>query len=234
MRDITGKQITLRTATAEGFVLCAPETERIIKEGKLPKGDPFGVAKAAGLLGAKQTENLIPHCHPVSIDGMDLDFELLGGADGKYGVTITCSARSIGRTGIEMEALTAVSVAGLTIYDLLKPVDKDISITGIRLLDKTGGKSDRVRFTQKVHRCAVLVCSDSTAAGKREDRSGILISKMLEAVNAKVEHYVIIPDEPEQIEEHINSWVKQDVEYIFTTGVQGWGLAIGLWIPWPH
>src|SRR6201999_479527 len=125
----------------------------------------------------------------VSIDGMDITFdfldptahaELLGERAAGSGIVILAEARSIGRTGIEMEVLTGVSVAALEIYDMLKPVDKKLEIGNIRLLEKTGGKSDRERYFATPPTCAVLVCSDSTAAGKREDKSGSLIKEMLE------------------------------------------------------
>ena len=151
MRDITHKAITLRTAKAIGVLFCSAETLKLIREDRLPKGNLFDVARAAGFLGAKATPQLLPHCHPVAIDGMKMEFEfvdpslhleLLGAADaGRSGIVITGEARSIGRTGIEMEILTAVSVAALEIYDMLKPVDKQLEIGRIRLLEKKGGKS---------------------------------------------------------------------------------------------
>lgn len=234
MRDITSKQISLRTASAMGLVLCSPEITDLIKENKLPKGNLFDVAKAAALLAAKNTQHLIPHCHPVSIDGLEVSFELIDKRNpqdflpemykSSTGVIILASGKSIGRTGIEMEALTAVSVAALTIYDLLKPLgNKDIEIAGIRLLEKTGGKSDRNKFTKRKQSAAVLVCSDSTAAGKREDSSGKLICEMLQAHNTDITSYKIIPDDKEKIRQQIMEWVNQDIPFIFTTGGTGLG-----------
>lgn len=233
MRDITHKQITLRTAKAIGVIFCAPETIDLIKQESLPKGNLFDVAKAAGFIGAKLTPQLLPHCHPVQIDGMDIRFEFLNidlhatlfarPTFERTGIVITGEAKSIGRTGIEMEMLTAVSVAALEIYDMLKPVDKALEIGNIRLLDKKGGKSDRNRYFATSPICAVLVCSDSTAEGKREDKSGVLIKQMLEQVNATVKHYKILPDEKSQIQSQILEWVKEDVHFIFTTGGTGLG-----------
>lgn len=233
MRDITSKQITLRTARAAGIIFCSPASIDLINSGSLPKGNLFDVARAAGFLGAKLTPQLLPHCHPVTIDGMDFTFEFLdqnlhseifgSGIAGRSGIVITGIAKSIGRTGIEMETLTAVSVAALEIYDMLKPVDTDLEIGHIKLLEKKGGKSDRNRFTESIPTCAVLVCSDSTAQGTREDKSGKLVSAMLENVKAKVLHYKVLPDDKEAIQAQIREWVAADVQFIFTTGGTGLG-----------
>lgn len=231
MRDISHKQITQRTARAAGVVFCDAATVALIHNGQLPKGNLFDVARAAGLLGAKQTAHLLPHCHPVSIDGMEIEFEWLGstahheivGAAAGTGIVIVCEARSIGRTGIEMEALTAVSVAALEIYDMLKPVDKHLEIGHIRLLEKKGGKSDRERFVAPDSSCAILVCSDSASAGGREDKSGPLVREMLTAAGARVEHLVVVADEKTAIQERIRQWVMEDIHFIFTTGGTGLG-----------
>ena len=234
MRDITSKQITLRTAKGIGLVLCTKETFDLIKSDQLPKGNLFDVARAAGFLAAKNTQHLIPHCHPVSIDGLSISFKYLFPESAhkdvdeyyqtKYGVVIYAEGKSIGRTGIEMEVLTAVSVAALTIYDLLKPLgNKEVEIAQIKLLDKTGGKSDRSKYSKRPHSCAVLVCSDSTAAGKRQDNSGIIIQELLKANNAEVVDYKIVPDEKELIQEQIMDWVHKGISFIFTTGGTGLG-----------
>jgi cyclic pyranopterin phosphate synthase len=233
MRDITHKQITLRTAKAIGVIFCSAQTIDLIKSNELPKGNLFDVARAAAFIGAKLTPQLLPHCHPVQIDGMDMQFEFLSldkhsdlfneRVFDQYGIVITGEAKSIGRTGIEMEILTAVSVAALEIYDMLKPVDKQLEIGHIKLLQKRGGKSDRERFFAEPLSCAVLICSDSTAAGTREDKSGIIISDMLKQVNGDVKHYKILPDDKALIQEQIQTWVKQDINFIFTTGGTGFG-----------
>jgi molybdenum cofactor biosynthesis protein MoaC len=233
MRDISHKQITLRTADAMGVLFCAPATIDLIRNDRLPKGNLFDVARAAAFLGAKSTPQLLPHCHPVSIDGMDMQFEFLdsqvhgelldASVFTRTGILIRGQARSIGRTGIEMEILMGVSVAALEIYDMLKPVDKELEIGHIRLLEKKGGKSDRERYFATPPSCAVLVCSDSTAEGKREDKSGKIIQEMLGLVNAQVKYYDVVPDEKLRIQEKIQQWVAEDIQFIFTTGGTGLG-----------
>jgi molybdenum cofactor biosynthesis protein MoaC len=233
MRIITHKQITLRTARAIGIIFCSPETIKLIQDNQLPKGNLFDVARAAAFLGAKATPQLLPHCHPVTIDGMDVVFEFLQEEVHqefftpeifqRSGIVIKGEAQSIGRTGIEMEMLTGVSVAALEIYDMLKPVDTQLEIGSIKLLEKKGGKSDRKKYFATPPTCAVLVCSDSTAEGKREDTSGRLIQQMLIEVNANVVHYKVVPDDKELIQKQIQDWVAEDVHFIFTTGGTGLG-----------
>lgn len=218
MRDISSKIITLRTAHAVAQVYCQPETLARITNNDIPKGNIFEFARAAGFFAAKKTDQLLPHCHPVTIDGMEISFDLFD-----QGISISCQAKSIGRTGIEMEALTAVSVSALTIYDMLKPVDTQLSIGGIQLLEKKGGKSDRKKFFNTPPSCAVLVCSDSTFEGKREDNSGKKIIEMLHAVGVQEIEYQILPDEKLQIQNQIKEWVGKDIQFIFTTGGTGLG-----------
>lgn len=232
MRDITGKQITLRTAQAIAFVKCSDDTLDLILQDRLPKGNLLDVAKAAGFLAAKNTHNLIPHCHPVSIDGLSITYQVKKSHESSSfladeyqktaGVLVIVEGKSIGRTGIEMEALTAASVAALTIYDLLKPLgQKDIEITSVRLLEKTGGKSDKEKYLKSTKKTAILVCSDSAADGRREDKSGKLIQEMLYKNNCDVIDYQIIPDEKQLIQEKIREWVAMGISFIFTTGGTG-------------
>ncbi|WP_281276633.1 bifunctional molybdenum cofactor biosynthesis protein MoaC/MoaB [Leptospira fluminis] len=221
MNDITGKRISLRTAQAEGYVFCGPETIQRIKRNDLPKGDLFGVAKASALLASKKTSELIPHCHPVPIDSFSVDFEVL---PEKNAIRIFTSAKSIGKTGIEMEALTGVSVAALVIYDLLKPIDKNMEISSIRLLEKKGGKSDsHIAKFASGSRAAILVCSDSTFAGNREDGSGPAINELLTEQGVEVVERKIVPDEPEEIRKAISAWVGEKLDLIVTTGGTGLG-----------
>jgi len=138
MVDVTGKEPTLREAYAQGIVLMTPATAEAIEAGDMAKGDVFGVAKIAGIMAAKRTSDLIPMCHPLELTGIDIDFSI----DSTRGeITIQARVRTFGRTGVEMEALTAVSAAALTVYDMCKSADKAMVLSDIKLLEKRGGKS---------------------------------------------------------------------------------------------
>ena len=138
MVDVSGKAVTPRTAKAEGAVVMAPETLDLIRRGDAKKGDVLGTARVAGIMAAKRTHELIPLCHPLLLTKVAVDCAL---DDALPGVRVTAEARVSGQTGVEMEALTAVSVALLTIYDMAKALDKGMVIEDVRLLEKTGGKS---------------------------------------------------------------------------------------------
>lgn len=138
MVDVTDKDATVRTATARGSVLMAPETMALITAGGVKKGDPLSVARLAGIMGAKKTPDLIPLCHPLALTSIDVD---LACDPGRNAVDITATCRLSGKTGVEMEALCAVAVAALTLYDMLKAADRSMRITDIRLVHKAGGKS---------------------------------------------------------------------------------------------
>ena len=140
MVDVSDKPSTARVATAEGWVKMARETFEIISEGRAKKGDVLGVARLAGIMGAKKTPELIPLCHPLPITKVSIDLEL---DTDLPGVRITATVKTTGQTGVEMEALTAVSTAALTVYDMAKAVDKAMEIGGIRVMLKDGGKSGR-------------------------------------------------------------------------------------------
>ena len=138
MVDVSEKQITRREAVARGSVYMKSGTIKLIKDRKIPKGDVFSVAKIAGIVAAKKTSELIPLCHPLSIASVDIDFDLNGK---RNKVEIEARVKVVGQTGVEMEALTAVSVAALTIYDMCKAVDKEMVISDIMLMEKKGGRS---------------------------------------------------------------------------------------------
>lgn len=140
MVDVSDKPVTARVAVAEGFVRMTPETLAAITGGEAKKGDVLGVARLAGIMGAKKTSDLIPLCHPLPITKVALELEPMADLPG---IRIVATVNTGGQTGVEMEALTAVSTAALTVYDMVKAIDKSMEITGIRLLLKEGGKSGR-------------------------------------------------------------------------------------------
>jgi cyclic pyranopterin phosphate synthase len=136
MVDVSEKTLTSREAVARGLVVMKPATLSLLKEGKLPKGETLAVAQVAGIMAAKQTSNLIPMCHMLVLDEIKVEFAFVA-----EGVEITARIRCTGKTGVEMEALTAVSMTALTIYDMCKAVERGIRIEGVRLIRKSGGKS---------------------------------------------------------------------------------------------
>ena len=138
MVDVSDKAITQRTATAEGFVSMSAATLALVRAGSAKKGDVLATARIAGIMAAKKTSELIPLCHPLAITKATVDFEL---TDHPPGILVRAEVKVGGQTGVEMEALTAVSVACLTIYDMLKAAEKSMTIGPLRLLEKTGGKS---------------------------------------------------------------------------------------------
>ncbi len=140
MVDVSGKETTARRAVASAKVLLNKETIRILREGENPKGNPLEIARIAGIMAAKKTAELIPLCHQINLSKADVKIEIT-----ESGVFLEAEAKTSSQTGVEMEALTAVSVAALTIYDMCKAVQKDIQITEIQLESKTGGKSDFVK-----------------------------------------------------------------------------------------
>ncbi len=138
MVDVTAKEPTLREAVARGKVLMNPNTIMIIDQGKMSKGDVFGVARIAGIMAAKKTSDIIPMCHPLELTGIGIDFS----SNAERGeITIEARVKTVGRTGVEMEAMTAVSATALTIYDMCKSADREIILSDIKLITKRGGKS---------------------------------------------------------------------------------------------
>ncbi|MDI5965880.1 cyclic pyranopterin monophosphate synthase MoaC [Streptantibioticus silvisoli] len=136
MVDVSGKDVTARTATATGRVLVSPEVVALLRGGGVPKGDALATARIAGIMAAKRTPDLVPLCHPLAISGVTVDLAVTDAA-----VAITATVRTTDRTGVEMEALTAVSVAALTVIDMVKAVDKAATITDVRVETKSGGRS---------------------------------------------------------------------------------------------
>ena len=180
MVDVSGKPGTQRIAEASGEIRLQPETIRLLRQEGLPKGNVLTTAKIAGIQAAKQTAGLIPLCHQLNLSWVDIVFDI-----GDDNIGIRATVRTKESTGVEMEALTAVSVAALTIYDMCKAVDGTMEITGIKLDRKEGGKHHV--STDYRPRTTVLIMSDSIASGKATDRSGAILRNGLEAAGCPVE-----------------------------------------------
>jgi cyclic pyranopterin monophosphate synthase len=217
MLDISRKAKTLRTAVARAEVGLKRETIELVREGRSPKGDPLPVAKVAAIQAAKNTSQILPFCHPLPLDFVDCTFEF-----GDNVIAVETTVIAISKTGVEMEALTAASVAALTVYDMLKVVDETMEIRELKLMSKKGGKSD-FRDTYDVPlRAAVLVMSDSVAAGTKKDTSGRTIVDRLEKEGFTVVKYTIVPDEPEAIQRELKRYADDlNADLILTTGGTG-------------
>jgi cyclic pyranopterin monophosphate synthase len=217
MVDITRKSFSLRSAVAKATVLVSKsETIDAIRNKTVPKGNVFETARTAGLFAVKRTSDMIPDCHPIPVEFTKIDFEIDG-----LQIIIRIEARAIYRTGVEVEAMHGASVVALTIYDMLKPIDKGIEIQNIKLLRKRGGKSNMIDRYRKDLNASVIVCSDSISAGKKEDKAGKAISEILQSYQIHVKDYLIIPDEPKEIENILNQHVKQGVNLLIFTGGTG-------------
>lgn len=216
MVDITHKTNTLRIATAQAIVqVSKAETILAIQNKAVPKGDVFEMAKAAGFLAVKKTPDLLPDCHPIPIEYTAVNYRIED-----LSIIIELTVKTIYKTGVEVEAMHGASVVALTMYDMLKPIDKGVEIKNIRLLEKKGGKSDRKAVPENL-KTAVIVCSDSIANGAGEDKSGRKVIEKLKALNITVNDYSIIPDDKEVIQEKIGSLVALNYQMILITGGTG-------------
>lgn len=183
MVDVGNKAVTARTATATGRLQTRPDVIALVRADNLPKADVLATARIAGIMGAKKTSELIPLCHPIPLSSVKVDFGFTDDA-----ITITATAKTTGQTGVEMEALTAVAIAGLTLHDMIKAVDAAATLTAVRLDDKTGGKhghwtrstvpsvAEPVEAPILPNTAAVIVASTAGAAGTREDTTGPVIA----------------------------------------------------------
>ena len=216
MRNIAHKVDTLREATAESAIKMQPETMQLLREGRAPKGDPLPHARVAAIMGAKRTSDLIPYCHPLLIDCVTVDYEF--DADT---LRILVTVTAVAKTGVEMEAMTGASLAALTIYDMMKPVDKTMEILTCRLNSKKGGKSSYPAGAPEGLRAAVLVISDSTASGLRDDTSGKLICDRLKDWGMQECRLDIVPDDAEAIVQRLIGYANDNFQLVLTTGGTG-------------
>ena len=216
MVDVSGKPGTLRTARASGYIVMQQETLALLSRDALPKGNVLTTAKIAGIMAAKNTAHLVPLCHQLNLSWADIVFEVE-----QDRVTIVATVKTKEATGVEMEALTAVSVAALTIYDMCKAVDKSMEIGGIRLEEKTGGKHSVTAGYRP--RTSILVLSDSISSGSAVDRSGKVLREGFEAAGCPVGEVRVLADNRDEIAAVVDEWVSEGVELIVTSGGTGLG-----------
>ena len=207
MADVGPKAETARRAAAVGSLSMGRRAFALLRAGKLPKGDALAAAELAGILAAKRTPELLPLCHPLPLDSVAVDFTLDASLPG---VRVRCEAATTAKTGVEMEALTGAAVALLCVYDLVKPVDPVLEMSGVRLEFKSGGKKGywthpkaahetRAAKTPRLGKAVVITVSDRVSAGKALDRSGPLLAEGLRDMGFTVARPRVVPDERERI-----------------------------------
>ncbi len=217
MVDITNKVVTHRSAIAEAIVAVSKqETIDAILNKTVPKGDVFEASRVAGLFGIKRTSDMIPDCHPLPVEYAAVRHRIEG-----LQIIIETEVHTLYKTGVEVEAMHGASVTALTIYDMLKPIDKGIEIKNIRLVSKKGGKSQYADILKRKLKTAVVVCSDSISAGKKQDFAGKAIIAKLKKVDVDTEDYTIIPDEIPAIQTKVQSLCDDKYDLIIITGGTG-------------
>lgn len=217
MIDVTHKFTTLRQAIATAIVKVSRKgTIESVKNNTVPKGNVLEAARTAGLFAVKKTSDMIPDCHPMPVEFTKIRYEIRD-----MEIQIETEVHTVYKTGVEVEAMHGASVVALTIYDMLKPIDKGIEISSIKLKEKKGGKSDFIDKFRKDLKAAVVVCSDSISAGKKEDKAGKAIIKKLESCSVSVSEYSIIPDEATEIQKKIKTLCELKNDLIIFTGGTG-------------
>jgi len=217
MVNITSKSDSLRHAIASAIVTVSrPETIEAVLNRLVPKGDIFEFSRAAGLLAIKKTSDMIPDCHPLPIEYASITHRVEG-----LNIIIRVEVQTIYKTGVEVEAMHGASVTALTIYDMLKPIDKAIEISSIKLEEKKGGKSDIMYKYPDTVRCAVVTCSDSVSKGLHPDLSGDIIADKLKHHKVSVSFREAIADDFDTIQEKIRQLVAEGFQLIVFTGGTG-------------
>ncbi len=217
MIDITNKIFTHRTALAQAIVkVSKQETIDAVINKKVPKGDVLEASRVAGLFAIKRTSDMIPDCHPLPVEFAAVTHRIEG-----LEIIIETEVHTIYKTGVEVEAMHGASVVALTIYDMLKPIDKEIEIVGIKLLKKKGGKSQYNDTLSRTIKTAVVVCSDSISAGKKQDFAGKAIIEKLKKFNTSIDDYSIIADEVNIIQQKVQSLYDSKLDLIILTGGTG-------------
>jgi cyclic pyranopterin phosphate synthase len=219
MIDINEKSKTLRFAAASGRLYAPADILERVKENRVPKGDVLAVGRITGIAAAKKTPEMVVFCHPIPLDYVEVNCTVESDH-----IRVIAEVKAIWKTGVEMEAIIAVSAALLNIYDMLKPLDPRLRIGDIQLDEKTGGKSDFSELPSRSLRIAVLVISDSVSAGKKGDRSGKAIESFLAARSLRVDEFRIIPDERDVISRNLEELSDSaEMDLILTTGGTGFG-----------
>ncbi len=213
--DITYKFNNLRSAKAKGRIRLSPKTIKLILEKKIPKGEVLSASQIAGIIGAKKTAEIMPFCHPIPIDHIEVKTTV-----GKDYIEVEAEVKGIWRTGYEVEAMNAVMAALLNIFDMCKAFDKEMVIEGVRIVEKSGGKSDWADDLKGI-KAAVITVSDSAARGEKEDRSGPKAKEILEEFGAEVIGLKVVPDEIEKIRRAIEEFKEKGANLIITTGGTG-------------
>lgn len=217
MNNITHKVSSLRKAVATAVVKTSrQETIDAVLNKTVPKGDVFEFSRAAGLLGIKKTSDLIPDCHPLPVEYAAIRHKVEG-----LTILVEVEVHTIYRTGVEVEAMHGASITALTMYDMLKPIDKEVEIASIKLVQKKGGKSDYRDPLLFPLRCAVVVCSDSVAAGTKEDSAGKAILQKLREHAISTAAYMVIPDEKEAIQARAKQLSEEGYHLLLFTGGTG-------------
>lgn len=220
MVEITHKNSSLRVAIAQAVVqVSKQETIDAVINRTVPKGDVFEMAKTAGLFAVKKTSDMIPDCHPLPIEYTKVNYRVE-----ELKIYIEIEVKSIYRTGVEVEAMHGASVIAITMYDMLKPIDKGIEIQNIKLLEKKGGKSDWKDKFPKGLKATVVVCSDTISKGLKEDKAGLSIIEKLKACDVDIKNYVIVPDEIKDIQDVLLREVREKTDLLIYTG--GTGLSV--------
>jgi len=219
MIDVGDKTETLRTALAQAIIKVSPKTIDLIKQGKSPKGNIEDAARISATMGAKRTWDLLPYCHPIPIDHIKVDVSVK-----TESVEIQVQLKTTWKTGVEMESLTGASIAALTIYDMLKPVDESLVIESIKLLAKSGGMKGFYEDYGMALKAAIIVIGDSVSQGKRQDKSGKLAIERLKADGFEVLDYRVIPDDISKIESSlITACDELKADLVVTCGGTGLG-----------
>ncbi len=217
MKNITHKPESLRSARATATLHMPAFCVELLRERKAEKGDALEIARAAGYLAAKKTWDLLPLCHPLPLQNITIDYKLNDTA-----VSIEAEVSLVGATGVEMEALTAASITALTLYDMLKPhAGTDLSITDVRLLGKTGGKSHYRRSVSEGMQAAILVVSPAIALGEKPDNAGAYLAESLEAAGFTIHEHEVITDDAQALQDHVRNWSDMGIELIITLGGTG-------------